>query len=288
MAGGQVLSDPVDLTVAPLSTLLVSVYVAGPTGPVTNHPFTAQGNFIAAGDRTMSGSTTDFSADNPCWMFVDGVDVRSRGPVLGSVVALGDSITDTSATSGNANHRWPDYLAARLVARRGPTLSVVNAGLGGNRVLAPRDGEPYWGVPALARLDRDVFAQTGVRSVILFEGVNDIGYDASAAELIAGYQQIIAQTHAQGLRIFGGTVTQFKGSFIWTEQRAATWRALNTWIRTSGAFDGVFDFAAALADPADPDALKPAFDSGDHLHPNDAGCAAIAGAVNLDRLLATA
>jgi lysophospholipase L1-like esterase len=131
-----------------------------------------------------------------------------------------------------------------------------------------------------------VFAQTGVRSVILFEGINDIGYDATAEDLIAGYQQIIAQTHAKGLRIFGATITPFKGSFVWTEERAETWRKLNDWISTSGAFDGVFDFAAATADPNDPDALNPDYDSGDQLHPNDAGCKAMADAVDLKKLLA--
>jgi lysophospholipase L1-like esterase len=287
VAGAQALSDPVDLTVAPLSKLLVSVYVPGPTGPVTNHPFTAQGNFIATGDRTLSESTADFT-DSPCWMLVDGVDVRTTAPVVGSVVALGDSITDTANTTGNADRRWPDFLSRRLAARPGPRLSVVNAGLGGNRVLAPRDGEPYWGVPALARLHRDVFTQTGVRAVILFEGVNDIGFSATAPELIAAYQQIIAQTRAQGLRIYGATITQFKGSFIENEQRMESWRQINHWIRTSGAFDGVFDFARATADPADPEALNPAYDSGDHLHPNDAGCEAIANAVDLRRLLVAA
>lgn len=284
-AGAHALSDPIDMTVAPLSTVLVSIYVPGPTGPVTNHPFTAQGNYIADGDATLSASTADFSDDNPCWMLIDGIDVNVRGPVLGTVVTLGDSITDTSSTTGNSNHRWPDYLARRLNSLRGPVLSVVNAGLGGNRVLEPRDDGDYWGVPALARLNRDVFAQTGVRDVILFEGVNDIGFDATADQLIAGYRQIIAQTHAKGLRIFGATITQFKGSFLWTAERAATWKALNDWIRTGGEFDGVFDFAAATANPDDPDALNPAYDSGDQLHPNDAGCEAMANAVDLRQLL---
>jgi lysophospholipase L1-like esterase len=283
-AGGRVLSDPVSLTVAPLSTLLVSVHVPEATGPVTNHPFTAQGNFLAAGNRT-AATTGDGYAGTPCWMLIDGVDVRTANRTIGSVVALGDSITDTANTTGNANRRWPDALARRLAAQRGPTMSVVNAGLGGNRLLAPRDGEPYWGVAALARLERDVFAQTGVRDVILLEGTNDIGYSASADEIIAGYQQVIAQTHAQGLRIFGGTIPPFKGSFIDTPERQATWTAVNTWIRTSGAFDGVVDVARALADPADPAALAPAYDSGDHLHPNDAGCQAIADAVDLRALL---
>lgn len=283
-AGGRALSDPVPLAVAPLSTLLVSVYVPEPTGPVTNHPFTAQGNYLATGDRALA-PTGDGYGDTPCWMLVDGVDVKTSSRTVGAVVALGDSITDTSATTGNANRRWPDALARRLVARPGPTLSVVNAGLGGNRLLAPRDGEPYWGVPALARLERDVFAQTGVTDVILLLGVNDIGYSASAQELIAGFQQVIAQTHAQGLRIFGATIPPFKGSFIETPERLATWRTVNHWIRTSGAFDGVVDAARALAAPDDPEAMAPEYDSGDHLHPNDAGCQAIADAVDLRALL---
>ncbi|MFY1632456.1 SGNH/GDSL hydrolase family protein [Solwaraspora sp. WMMB335] len=286
-AGGRALSDPVQLRVAPLSTLLVSVHVPEQTGPVTNHPFTAQGNYLADGDR--AGATgADGYADTPCWMLVDGIDVRAPGRVVGSVVALGDSITDTSATTGNANRRWPDHLARRLHARPGSTLSVVNAGLGGNRLLAPRDGEPYWGVPALARLERDVYAQTGVRSVILMEGVNDIGYSAPAADIIAGYQQVVAQTRAQGLPIFGGTVTPFGGSFLDTPERQQIWREVNDWIRTSGAFDGVIDFAAAVADPVDPARLAAAYDSGDGLHPNDAGCAAMADAVDLAALLGTA
>ncbi|HZM74489.1 MAG TPA: SGNH/GDSL hydrolase family protein [Candidatus Limnocylindrales bacterium] len=203
----------------------------------------------------------------------------------GSVIALGDSITDTSATTGNANRRWPDDLARRLNARPGRTLSVGNAGLGGNRVLEPRPDGDFWGVPALARLERDVFSQTGVQSVILLEGVNDIGFDATAPDLIAGYQQIIAQTHARGLRIFGATLTPFGGSFVDTPPRRATWTAVNTWIRTSREFDGVYDFAAATAMPGDPFTLLPAYDSGDHLHPNDAGCQAMADAVNLNQLL---
>jgi lysophospholipase L1-like esterase len=284
-AGRELFSDPVRLRVAALSTLLVSVYVPGPTGPLTNHPFTAQGNFLAAGDKAQS-PTGDGYASTPCWMLIDGVDVRASSRVAGSIVALGDSITDTSATSGNANRRWPDALARALTARPGVTRSVVNAGLGGNRLLAPRDGEPFWGVPALARLERDVFAQTGVREVILLEGVNDIGFSAGADEMIAGFQQVIAQAHTQGLRIFGATITPFGGSFIETPERLATWRTVNKWIRTSGEFDGVFDFARALAAPGDPEALAPEYDSGDHLHPNDAGCQAMADAVDLRILLA--
>jgi lysophospholipase L1-like esterase len=283
-AGGRALSDPVRLSVAPLSTLLVSVHAPGPSGPVTMHPFTAQGNFIASGDVTASASGAGF-ANLPCWLLVDGVEVDAPRRVEGTVVALGDSITDTSATTGNANRRWPDDLARRLDARRGTTLSVVNAGLGGNRVLEPRPDGDFWGVPALARLERDVFSQTGVRDVILLEGVNDIGFGATADQIIAGYQQIVVQTHARGLRIFGATVTPFGGSFVDTPDRRATWTAVNSWIRTSHAFDGVFDFAAATATPGDPFTLLPAYNSGDHLHPNDAGCQAMADSVDLRKLV---
>jgi lysophospholipase L1-like esterase len=283
-AGGRALSDPVRLSVDPLTSLLVSVYVPGQTGPVTNHPFTAQGNFLAAGDRALA-TTPDGYGNTPCWMLVDGVDVRAGERMTGSVVVLGDSITDTGNTTGNANRRWPDFLARRLNARRGPTLSVVNAGLGGNRLLEPREGELYWGVPALARLERDVYAQTGVRAVILLEGTNDIGYSAPAADMIAGFQQVIRQTHAQGLPIFGGTIPPFGGSFLDTAERRAIWDEVNRWIRTSGEFDGVIDFARVLAVPGDPYTLNPAYDPGDHLHPNDAGCEAMANAVNLSALL---
>jgi lysophospholipase L1-like esterase len=279
-AGRELYSDPVRLSVAALSTLLVSVYVPGPTGPLTNHPFTAQGNFLTGGDAVTSAAGAGYG-NTPCWMMADGVDVVPSRPVIGSVVALGDSITDTSATTGNANHRWPDFLARRLNGVRGPTMSVVNAGLGGNRVLLPRDGEPFYGVPALDRLERDVFAQTGVRTVILLEGVNDIGFDATAPDLIAGLREIAVRTHAAGLRIIGATITPFGGSFIETEQRNQTWAAVNDWIRTSGTFDAVVDFAAATAVPGDPTTLNPTYDSGDHLHPNDAGTEAMANAINL-------
>jgi lysophospholipase L1-like esterase len=284
VAGGDALSDPVNLRVAPLSDALVSIYLPGPTGPLTNHPFTAQGNYLGSGNLASSVSGSGYG-DTPCWMVVSGVDVRAVPRVTGSVVALGDSITDTANTTGNANRRWPDDLSRRLNARPGPTLSVVNAGLGGNRLLAPRDGQPYYGVPALARLDRDVFTQAGVRSVILLEGVNDIGFSATAGQIISADQQVIAQAHARGLRIYGATITPFGGSIIEAPGREQTRVDVNHWVMTSHAFDGVIDFAAAVADPANPSALLPAYDSGDHLHPNDAGCQAMAEAVNLSMLI---
>jgi lysophospholipase L1-like esterase len=284
VAGGQVLSDPIPLAVRSGTKLLVSVYVPDDTGPVTNHPFTAQTNYLADGDRTLTPTAEGYDA-TPCWMLIDAVDTRASGRVVGTVVTLGDSITDTAITTGDADQRWPDHLARRLNALRGPTLSVANAGLGGNRLLAPREGQPYYGVPALARLDRDVFGRTAVRDVILLEGVNDIGYDASAADIIAADRQIVAQSHAQGLRIFGGTIMPFKGSVVWSKEREDTRETVNAWIRDGHDFDGVIDFSAATADPSDPQALKPAYDSGDHLHPGDAGCRAMADAVRLPMLI---
>jgi lysophospholipase L1-like esterase len=285
-AGARVTSDPVTLSVAALSTLLVSVFVPGPTGPITFHPFTAQGNFLASGDLAAATSATGFS-DTPCWMFIDAVDVQPANQVIGSVVALGDSITDTANTTGNANHRWPDDTARRLNALSGSRLSIVNAGLGGNRVLAARP-EPFWGVAALDRLDRDVFTASGVRAVILLEGINDIGFSATSDQIIAGYRQIVSQSHAHGLPVFGGTMTPFRSSAIWSTARQQTWDAVNGFVRTGGVFDGVIDFAAATGSASDPLTLNPAFDSGDHLHPNDAGTQAMAGAIDLARLVSAA
>jgi lysophospholipase L1-like esterase len=203
--------------------------------------------------------------------------------VTGAVVALGDSITDGTFSTVNANRRWPNDLARRLDARPGPTLSVVDEGIAGNQVLKDSG---LAGVNALARLDRDVLTQQAARDVILLEGVNDIGASqATADQLIPAYEQIIAQVHARGLRILGGTLTPFKGAFYWTPAGEQTREAVNHWILTSGAFDGVVDFAAATANPADPQTFNPAFDSGDHLHPNDAGYQAMANAVDLERLL---
>jgi lysophospholipase L1-like esterase len=278
--GAQEFSDPVPLRVAALSTLLVSAHVTGPTGPLTNHPFTAQGNYLASGDAALAADAGRF-AGTPCWMLADGVDVDPATGAAGTVVAFGDSITDTAATTGNANHRWPDFLARRLAALPGRTWSVANAGLGGNRVLADRPGQPYYGVAGVNRFERDALGITGVRTVVLLEGVNDIGYDASASAIIAGYRQLIAAAHARGVRIIGATLTPFGGSFVDTPAHRQTWQQLNEWIRHSGAFDGHVDFAAATADPADPFRMRPAYDSGDHLHPGDTGTKAMADAVDL-------
>ncbi|MFI6125193.1 SGNH/GDSL hydrolase family protein [Streptomyces sp. NPDC051064] len=219
-------------------------------------------------------------------MLVSGVDVRGSARTAGAVVTFGDSITDTASTTGNADQRYPDHLARRLQDRTGRTLAVVNAGLGGNRLIAERDGEPYYGPSGISRVERDALGQSGVRAVILQEGINDIGFDASAEEIIAGYRTFIEKVRAKGVPVYGGTLLPFRGSFVWTPERQATWTTVNAWIRHSGAFDGVVDFAAATASATDPLALDPAYDSGDGLHPGDAGTRAMADAVDLGMLLA--
>ncbi len=212
---------------------------------------------------------------------------------------MGDSITDGSASKTNENGRWTDVLARRFLA--GPpqdVLGVLNEGYGGNNVLT---STPCFGVNAVARLDRDVIAQTGVRDVILLEGINDISQpdfaqtkkismallpclsqrEVTADEIIAGYKQIITQTHAMGLKIFGGTLTPYQGFAGWTPAGEAKREAINRWTMTGGAYDGVIDFAKAVADPGNPSHFAPKYDSGDHLHPNTAGHKAMGEAVDL-------
>jgi len=211
-----------------------------------------------------------------------------------AVVAFGDSITDGAASTVDANRRWPDTLAGRLLARHGaaPT-GVLNAGIGGNRILHDPVSAVQFGVNALARFDRDVLAQPGVKYVILLEGINDLGHagtsapvseTVSAEDIIAGMRQIIERAHEKGIKVFGGTITPFEGTVFegyFTPEKEVKRKAVNEWIRTGGAFDGVVDFDKALRDPAHPDRMRAAYDSGDHLHPGDAGYKAMGESVDL-------
>jgi lysophospholipase L1-like esterase len=239
-----------------------------------------------AGDFTMDTSGAKFERTTGSWFYVEEVDVRGS-QAKGSVVALGDSITDGGYSTTDANHRWPDYLADRLTALpAAERVGVLNSGISANRLL--RDGgELAYGRSALARLDDDVLSRTGVRSVIVLEGVNDLHQDprqADPEQFIAGYKQLVERLHAKGIKVFGATITPIKGWGSYTDTMETTRGAVNDFIRTNGVFDGVLDFDAALRDPADPLRLKAEYDSGDHLHPSDAGNAALAAAVDLSRL----
>ena len=290
--GAEALSDPVQMAVRPLASLAVSLFSSGSTGPATYHFNANQTNYIARGNAASSTSGAAFTTTSAAWYFVDDIDVLVQPQTRNTIVALGDSITDGFGSTPNANHRWPNLLAQRILAGPpGLVDSVVDQGISGNRVL---NNSLCFGVDAEARLDRDVLAQAGVHFVILLEGINDIGFsqlpnsgcaspntDVSADEIIAGYQQIIAQVHARGLNIFGGTLTPFQGAGYFSIAGEAKREAVNAFVRTSGAFNGVIDFDKAVRDPANPLRFLPAYDSGDHLHPNDAGYKAMANAVSL-------
>lgn len=275
--GQEVASDPVKLAVQRDQDLVVSLFFPAATGPTTWHFEAEATTYISQpGDWTAQPGGSPFQTITPSWFYLDGVDVR--GPAMdGTVVAFGDSITDGHYSTIDANGRWPDWLALRL-----PNFSVVNEGIGGNKILSDT---PSSGVSALNRLDRDMIDQLGVTDVIFLEGINDIDSDATAGQVIAGMQQIIAAAHAACLNILGGTLTPFEESAGFTPAREQAREQVNHWIRTSGAFDGVVDFDKATRDPHNPLMLKPKFDSGGgHLHPNDLGYKAMGDAVNLNLL----
>lgn len=290
-ADSEVLSDPVDLSIPPLSTLAVSIFLPNNTGLSTQHFLAVQTNFIASGDMTDVNDATGYKQNISCWLFLSGVDVLTSPKVKGALITLGDSITDGYLSKTGANHRYPDFLARKLAALQGETLSISSAAITGNELLTNRAVFPQFGVAVPSRLARDVLNQSGARAVILLEGINDIGDKSTAVEeLIAVDQQIIRACHNAGLKIYGGTLTPFGGSNAiyggeyGTPAGEQARQQLNEWIRTSHAFDGVIDFDKALRDPSDPTKLLPAF-AGDPLHPNDAGYQAMANAVDLDAII---
>lgn len=287
--GADVLSDPAALTVPALSDVAVSLYLPQDSGPPTEHADFGnahQTSYLAAGDHAADRAGSAFTTPTTSWFFLSALSVGARHS--NAVVALGDSITDGTASSTDTDSRYPDFLARRLAAGSSRhRLGVLNEGIGGNELV--RTSACCGASPsALARLDHDVLAQDGVRDVILLEGINDIGGDhhADAASLIAGLTQVIAQLRAHGLRVLGGTITSSFGrdGAYGTQHTEDVRQSVNRWIRTSHAFDAVVDFDAAVRDPADPRRLRADYDSGDHLHPNDRGYRAMAGAVPLGRL----
>ena len=276
------MSDPVDLNFAPLADLAVSLYFPGDTGPQTNHSTALHTTYIKEGDVTAAPALAD-ATKTQAYYWLAGIDVAAPADAA-LIVAYGDSITDGARSTSETNHSWPALLAARLAAKKETAnIGVANMGIGGNRVLRDQTG-----ASALARFDRDVLSQSGVKWVMLLEGINDIGHAATvpeeavtADELIGAFKQIIDEAHTHGIQAIGCTLTPYGGANYSRENGEAIREALNTWIRTSGAFDAVVDFEAATRDAADPKKIRAEFDPGDHLHPNDAGYQAMADAIDL-------
>ncbi|HEX5493836.1 MAG TPA: GDSL-type esterase/lipase family protein, partial [Mycobacteriales bacterium] len=275
-AGGAVLSDPVDLAVSAGGALSVSTYTPFGSGPVTYHRRASRATFLAAGAAAADLTGRHYRRVTTSWYYLTGVDVFDQTPRQ-SVVALGDSLTDGPGSGRLVHGTWPDLLAARLGPRG---LAVLGAGIAGNRLLTDAVGADA-GPSALHRLDPDALDQAGVRTVVLVEGINDVQLAParSAGAILAAVAAIVARAHARGVRVVCGTLPPYRGFPLWTPAGEAVRDAVNARLRTGGPCDSTVDVAAALADPASPRRLAPALDSGDHLHPNDAGLAAIAAAV---------
>jgi len=287
-AGAEYVSDPIEYPVAALSNLAVTFHLDAPPARETGHPGSRATSYYLHGDET--GAPDLVGAETAeHWYQISEIDVLAA-PGSASIVALGDSITDGHATTTNGNDRWTDVLAARLQGSpKTQNVGVVNAGIGGNHLLT--DG---LGPNALARFDRDVLAPAGVRWVIVFEGVNDLGgltmhgevsaarHAALVQRMEAAYQQIIDRAHAHGIRVIGATITPYAGSGYYHPgpQNEADRQAVNAWIR-AGHFDGVVDFDAVVRDPSQPDRMLPKYDCGDHLHPSPAGYKAMGEAIPL-------
>ena len=284
LAGATLVTDPIDLAVPPVSDLVIDLYVPNDLGispsPVTTHNGASQTNFVSETGNHSGVTNLPVNARSGAWFMIARVEVMAPAGTA-AVVTFGDSITDGARSTADTNNRWPDQLARRLAARKGGGVAVLNAGISGNRVLG--DGA---GVSALARFDRDVLMQTGVTHVVVMEGINDIGIarnnpSPSADDLIVGHKQLIDRAHARGLKIYGATLTPYEGAAYYSPEGEAKRQALNNWIRTSKAYDGVIDFDMVTRDPAAPTKFLPAYDSGDHLHPGDAGYKAMGDAVDL-------
>ena len=286
--GAPVLSDPVELNVPALGDLAISLYLPGTVEANTIHNTGLQTNYVSLPGDFTAAATLPVQRTITAWPFLTEVDVDSAGP---SIVALGDSITDGTRSTIDTNNRWPDWLARRLQTVRDPILGingrlgVVNRGISGNRLVSDSPN-PLAGRSILERFDRDVLATAGVRYMTLMIGINDIGNSPNtapipAADLIAGYRQVIARAHAKGIAVFGATLTPFEGAGYYSPEKEVVRQAVNNWIRSSDEFDGVIDFDLATRDPAHPTRFLPAYDSGDHLHPNDLGYQAMGNAVPL-------
>ena len=291
-AGTPVLSDPVALNVPALSDLAVSLYLPGQARVTTLHSMATQNSYVSPAGNYAAAASLPVQGLIENWPFLTEVDVSGGS---GAVVALGDSLTDGLRSWGNYNYRWPDWLARRLQGAGAgyARLGVVNRGISGNSLLSNPQVGSLAGRRMLERFDRDVGATAGVRYLILLAGINDISfstasYPVSAADLIAGYRQIISRAHARGIAVYAGTMPPFAGSVYYDSAKEQVRQATNNWIRSSREFDAVIDFDRLLRDPAAPSRLISAYDSGDHLHPNNAGYQLMGNAVPLSLFSAIA
>ncbi len=293
--GTPMLSDPVNLTAQPLSELAISLYFEDFTEIATVHELGVATAYISADGNFTDDTELPVRQTTTARLFITGVVVEAAEDAR-TIVAFGDSITDGYNSTVDANRRWPNVLARRLADAPGfENVSVVNGGISGNRVL--RNGA---GMSALARFERDVLSLPNVSHVVILEGINDIGWpdtfltgdeSPTPEQLIGGYQQLIDRAHLHGITVVGATLTPFEDTFegepladYYTPSKETTRLRVNEWIRNSGAFDAVIDFDAVLRDPENPSRLRAEYDSGDHLHPNDAGYEAMAEAVDLEVL----
>jgi lysophospholipase L1-like esterase len=276
--GAPVVSDPVDFDLAPLSDLAVTVRVKDPTDAVTGHPGARCTSYLQTGDAVAEPDLPR-AVRTPHWYYLCGVDVDASDAEATAVAVLGDSITDGRGSPTDGNGRWTDHLAHRLhQGEKTSRVGVLNQGLGGNRLL--NDG---LGPNVLARLDRDVLAQPGVRWLIVLEGINDLGTrSAKAHDVIGAYEQIILRSHARGIKVYGATILPCEGSFYFNPQLEIARQEVNAWVRGSGRFDAVIDFDTATRDPQKPSRLSATVDGGDHLHPGPEGYRIMADAVDLE------
>jgi lysophospholipase L1-like esterase len=288
--GAVLISDPVSLTVPRQADVAIDIYLPDDTAaspsPLTIHTASRQTNYVSSAGKHLGARELPGATPTTSWFFLSRVDVAAAAGT-GALVAFGDSITDGFNSTVDTNNRWPDHLSRRLVAA-GAAMGILNLGIDGNRVLA--DGA---GVSALARFDRDALAQAGVTHVFVLEGINDLGLPnlfkdgprPTAAQLIAGHRQLIARARAKGLKIYASTLLPYEGTTFpgyFTPEGEAIRKEFNTWMRTSNEYDGIVDFDALVRDPKQPSRMLPSLDSGDHLHPNDAGYRAMADALNLE------
>lgn len=283
--GSLVVSDPVDLQVPALSELAVSVYLPKHTDARTTHALGLNTTYIAAGNQ-VAAARLEATSTNRSYFWLTGIEVDAAADA-GTIIAFGDSITDGFSTTPDEHREWPALLAERLQADpRTSHLGVINMGISGNRVLRTVTGQS-----ALARFDRDVLARSGVRWIVLLEGINDINFTelpgapdeqhATAEAIIGGLSQLIDRAHARGIKVMGATLTPMGGLWLFNERSEATRQQVNEWIRSSGRYDALVDFDAVTRDPARPSYLRADHNSGDNIHPNDAGNAAMAEAIDI-------